>query len=123
MQNCDKPIGLSYLLNSPYLWNLIVENTNKYPNNVPTKKWKDVNVKTMKGFMAVVFNMGLIRKNEFTDYWSTRQSMITSERFCVPFTIPARDDPSYRPSVRLRPLLDCMNNICMHCVWSSSCNQ
>ena len=28
--------------------------------------------------------------------------------------IPARDDPSYRPSVRLRTLLDYMNNICMH---------
>ena len=28
--------------------------------------------------------------------------------------IPARADPSYRPSVRLRPLLDYMNNICMH---------
>ena len=28
--------------------------------------------------------------------------------------IPARDDSSYRPSVRLRPLLDYMNNICMH---------
>ena len=28
--------------------------------------------------------------------------------------IPARDNPSYRPSVRLRSLLDYMNNICMH---------
>ena len=27
--------------------------------------------------------------------------------------IPARDNHSYRPSVRLRPLLDYMNNICM----------
>ena len=32
------------------------------------KKWKDVNVKIMKDFMAVVFNMRLVRKNEFTDY-------------------------------------------------------
>ena len=30
--------------------------------------------------------------------------------------IPARDDHSYRPSVRLGPLLDYMNNICTHCV-------
>ena len=28
--------------------------------------------------------------------------------------IPARNDTSYRPSVRLRLLLDYMNNICMH---------
>ena len=40
-----------------------MENTNKYAKSVPTKKWKDVNVKIMKGFMAVVFDMGLIKKN------------------------------------------------------------
>ena len=40
-----------------------MENTNKYAKSVPTKKWKDVNVKIMKGFMAVAFNMGLIKKN------------------------------------------------------------
>ena len=30
--------------------------------------------------------------------------------------IPTRHDHSYRPSVRLGPLLDYINNICMHCV-------
>ena len=40
----------------------------KYAKSVPIKKWKNVNVKPMKGFMAVVFNMGLVRKNELTDY-------------------------------------------------------
>ena len=77
IQNCDKPIDFFYLLYSPYLWSLIVENTNKYAKSVPIKKWKNVNVKTVKGFMAVVFNMGLVGKNELTDYWSTRQSMNT----------------------------------------------
>ena len=110
IQNCDKPTDLFYLFYSPYLWNLIMENTNKYAKSVPIKKWKDVTVKIMKVFMAVVFNMGLVRKNEFTDYWSTRQSMNIIDSS----VIPARDDPSYRPSVRLRPLLDYMNNICMH---------
>ena len=99
-------------------------------DSVPRKKWKDVNVKTMKGFMAV-FIMGLVRKNELTDYWSTRQSMNTPW-FRMIFSrdhfrnilhafhivdnsiIPAKDDPYYRPSVRLRPLLDYMNNICIH---------
>ena len=89
----------------------------------------------MKGFMAVVFNIVLVRQNEFTGYWSTRQGMNTPwfRMFsCDHFrkilhafhivdnsVIPARDDPSYRPSVRLRPLLDYMNNICMH--YFSSC--
>ena len=31
----------------------------------------------MKGVMVVVFKMGLVRKNAFTDYWSTRQSTNT----------------------------------------------
>ena len=61
---------------------LVVENTNKYAKSVPIKKWKDVNVKTIKGFMVVVFNMGLVTKNELTDYWSTRQSMNTPW-FCM----------------------------------------
>ena len=107
-----------------------MENTNKYAKSVPIKKWKDVNVKTVKGFMAVTFNVGLVRKNELTDYWSTRQSlntpwfpmMVSCDHFrkilCAfhivdNSIIHARDDPSYRPSVRLRPLLDYMNNICI----------
>ena len=31
----------------------------------------------MKGFMEVFFKIGLVRKNKFADYWSTRQSMNT----------------------------------------------
>ena len=77
MQNCDKPIDFFYLLYSPYLWNLILENTNKYAKSDHTKKWKDVNVKVMKSFMAVLFDIRFKRNNEFTDYWSTRQSMNT----------------------------------------------
>ena len=46
-----------------------MENTNKCAKSVPTKKWKDINGKIMKDFMAVAFNVGLIRKTEFTDYW------------------------------------------------------
>ena len=80
-------LGSSPVAVTSYLWNLIVENTNKYVRSAPAKKCEDINVKIMKDFMAVVFNMGLIRKNEFTDYWSTRQSMITSERFCVPLIL------------------------------------
>ena len=69
----------------------------------------------MKCFLAVAFNMGFVRKNEFTDYWSAKAwrlhgsfSVIFSERFYMP-----RDDSSYRPSVRLGPLLYYMNNTCM----------
>ena len=76
-----------------------------------------------KGFMTVVFNTGLVRKNEFTDYWSTRLHMFSCDYFRKILRvfhivdnsiIPARDDPSYRPSITLRPLLDYINNICIH---------
>ena len=64
----------------------------------------------MKGFFAVVFKIGLVRKNELTNYLSTRQSMNTPW-FGMMFSrdqfrkilrafhivdktiIPARDDP------------------------------
>ena len=29
-------------------------------------------------------------------------------------TIPSKDDPAYRPSCRVRPLLDYINTVCMH---------
>ena len=37
IQNCDTPTDFFYLLYSPYLWNLIMENTNKYAKSVPIK--------------------------------------------------------------------------------------
>ena len=73
---CNKPTDFFYLLYSKQLWNLIVTNTNKYARDQNLKHWKDVNVKTMKGFMAIIFNMVLI-KNEINDYWSVRNCMNT----------------------------------------------
>ena len=98
----------------------------------------------MKGLMAVVFKIRLVRKNERTDYWSTEQSintpwirvMFSRDHFkkilrsfhSVDKTvIPARDNPSYRPSVRLRLQLDYKNSLIFVCTISllgpSSCNQ
>ena len=37
IQNCDTPTDFFCLLYSPYLWNLIMENTNKYAKSVPIK--------------------------------------------------------------------------------------
>ena len=91
---------------------MIVTNTNKYANDNKLKKWENVTVKFMKGFMAIIFNMGLIRKNEINDYWSLRNSMSTPwfrtmmprdrfKRILRAFhivdnsTIPAKDDPNY----------------------------
>ena len=59
---CNKPIDFFYLLYSQQSWNLIVTNTNKYARDQNLSQWKDVNVKTMKRFMAIIFNMGLVKK-------------------------------------------------------------
>ena len=47
---------------SPYLWDMMAINTNLFANKNNLKKWENVNKKTMKGFMAVIFMMGLIKK-------------------------------------------------------------
>ena len=131
INNCERPLDFFYLMYSPYLWNLMVANTNKYANDVPLNGWKNINVKTMKGFIAVIFNMGLIKKNLVNDYWSTRFSMstpwfnmmFTRDRFkqilCAfhivdNSSIPPKDDPTYRPSARVRPLLDYIDSVCTH---------
>ena len=62
INSCNKPIDFFYLLYSEQLCNLIVTNTNKYARDQNLSHWQDVNVKTMKGFMAIIFNMGLIKK-------------------------------------------------------------
>ena len=62
INSCNEPIDFFYLLYSKQLWNLIVTNTNKYARDQNLLQWKDVNVKTMKGFMAIIFSMGLIKK-------------------------------------------------------------
>ena len=64
INSCNEPIDFFYLLYSKQLWNLIVTNTNKYATDQNLSHWKDVNVNvnTMKGFIAIIFNMGLIKK-------------------------------------------------------------
>ena len=81
--------------------------------------------------MAVIFMMGLIKKNNLNDYWSDCMIMSTpwfSSMFpCDTFkrilqafhivdhsTILPKEDPSYRPSARVRPLLDYVDTICSH---------
>ena len=64
INSCNEPIDFFYLLYSKQLWNLIVTNTNKYATDQNLSHWKDVNVNvnTMKGFIPIIFNMGLIKK-------------------------------------------------------------
>ena len=83
----------------------------------------------MKGFMAIIFNMGLIKK------WS--KWLLVSQKLCnTPWfrivmardrfkkirifdivdnsTISSKDKPAYRPSCRVTPLLDYVNTVYMY---------
>ena len=85
--------------------------------------------------MSLVFKMGLVRKNDFTNYWSTRQSMenpwlrmifsrdhfrkIARAFHIVDKTIiPTMHDPLYRQNARMRLQLDYMNSLIFICTIS-----
>lgn len=66
-----------------FIWDLIVKQTNKYAEKEINKKrnsdnmrrfsrlqkWKDVTIKEMQKFVALILNMGLIREKNVFDYW------------------------------------------------------
>ena len=110
---------------------LELENTNRY-----AKKWRNVNFKAMKSFTAFISKIWLVRNflnlliiGQADKAWTPHGFIlcflvVTSERYCACFTffdkaiIPARDDPSYQPSVRLRPQIHCSNRLKFLCTIS-----
>ena len=128
---CTSPRDFFDLFYTNFLWDMIITNTNKCARDKKIKKWKNVDKKTMQGFFSIIFNMGLTKKNQIHDYWSVRFSQSTPwfrtmmardhfKRILRAFrivdnaTLPPYIDPSYRPSMRLRPLLDFIDTVCMH---------
>ena len=69
----------------------------------------------MKGFLSVMFNMGLVKRNKLNDYWETKyrsqstpwfRKMFIRSRFLEILhsfhildngKLPPKTDPSYRP--------------------------
>ena len=70
--NAKKPIYIFYLMFKPVLWRILVEETNRYAKTHNTSNWKDVMTAEMKGFLSVIFSMGLIKRNKLNDYWKTK---------------------------------------------------
>lgn len=62
---------------------LLVRETNRYyeqQNDLETnrdKKWIDTNVREMKKFLALIMLMGLVRKTEKDEYWSSNPLICT----------------------------------------------
>ena len=65
----------------PVLWIILVEETNRYTKTHNTSNWKDVTTAEMKGFLSVMFSMGLIKRNKLNDYWKTKYESPSTPRF------------------------------------------
>ena len=112
-----------------WIQHCIVTNTKKYARDQNLTHCKNVNVKTVKGFMAIIFKMSLIKKwnkwllvclnlYEFSLVLSSHGLWLIQKKFHAFYivgnsTIPSKDDPGYRPCCRMRPLLDYISTVCM----------
>ncbi|XP_067140704.1 piggyBac transposable element-derived protein 4-like [Centruroides vittatus] len=132
------PIAYFYLFFTNTLLSLMVEETNRYAqqvinglgNNVPSylKDWTEVSVPEMKGFLACTMNMGYIEQSDIPLYrftspiestWWFRE-MFSKRRFFLILRffhlvdktkLPGHD---YDPCAKLQLLLDHANKVFRH---------
>ena len=96
------------------------------------KKEGKLSIAEFKGFLAVFYNMGLIRKVSIGEYWNTHNPSQSTPWFRCMFSrnryqnvlkllylvdkkkIPKRNDSSYKPSLRFKPLIDFVNRKFLH---------
>ncbi|XP_023241866.1 piggyBac transposable element-derived protein 4-like [Centruroides sculpturatus] len=135
------PIVYFNLFFTMTLLNLIVTESNRYAqqvingmgNNVPPalKNWTKISVLEIKGFIACILNMGLIKKRAIAYYWSTSSSqatpwfgkMFSRTRFYhllrffhlvdnSKLSGPAEE--GYDPCAKFQPLVDHANRVFRH---------
>ena len=79
------------------------------------RNWKPVTVEEMKGFIAVILNMGIVQLNNLKDYWSTDEttnfpffrSLFRRDRFFQIIGMLYVGDPdSTNKRGKIQPLLD-----------------
>ena len=115
---------LSLFFDDP-LWQFLVDRTNQYAvkkigamqicDGSVYKNWKPVTVDELKGFVAVILNMGIIQLNNLKDYWSTDdttdlpffRSVFSRKRFLQIFGALHVGDPDITTKrEKIQPLLD-----------------
>lgn len=134
-----KPIEYFNLFFTLGLLNTFVLRTNQYAmqyinslaNMSPhssARMWKPVNLTEMKGFIAVILNMGVVRKPTIRSYWSTSASqgtpwfrdMFSRNRFesLLQFfhvadnrSLPKPNEPNYDPCGKFLPVMEHANRI------------
>ena len=71
---CQSPEDYFALVFDEQLWQFLVDQTNLYAAQKVNRRWKMVTVDEMKGFVAVILNMGVIQLTCIKDYWSTKHT-------------------------------------------------
>ncbi|KAL9908795.1 piggyBac transposable element-derived protein 4-like [Glossina fuscipes fuscipes] len=133
----SKPIEFFELFFDSTLWELIVQETNKYAEysrhspreleSFETEIWTPVTVLAMKAFIAVLLEMGITRKPNISSYWSENsrniprfRKMFSRNRFQHILKYFHLDDNSlyfppghakYDPSAKFKPLVDHANKV------------
>ena len=79
--SCESPEDCFALFFDDVLLDYIVDNTNKYVEKKIAsmrqtkhgfyRNWRPVTREEMKGFIAVILNIGIIQLNDLKEYWST----------------------------------------------------
>ncbi|XP_062579873.1 piggyBac transposable element-derived protein 4-like [Saccostrea cucullata] len=142
----SKPISYFFLMVTVDLINRMVLETNRYAAQFIASKdhirrfsrlldWRkigEVTFNEMKAFIAVILNMGLIRKANIGEYWHTTyksqetswfRSVFSRNRFqqILQFfhlvnndDIPNRNDPNYCPAAKFQVLVDHFNTQSSH---------
>ena len=123
--SCRTPEDCFSLFFDDQLWQFLVDNTNLYAsqkirsmrtsNSSLYKTWRPVTIPEMKGFVAVVLNMGIIQLSDLKDYWSTSdttnlpffRSVFPRNRFFQIFgALHVGDLESSLKRDKIQPLLD-----------------
>lgn len=129
----DSPSEIFNLFFTPEIMSSIVEETNKYAEQMmtPTQKqqWKPLTVEELRAYMGFCILMGIVKLPSLDDYWkkdtlfhySPIASKISRDRFkeirrYIHFrdntTIPPPGTPNSDRLAKIRPLIDKINERC-----------
>ena len=112
---CQSQENYFALVFDEQLWQFLVDQTNLYAAQKVNRTWKMVTVDEMKGFVAVILNMGVIQLRCIKDYWSTKhttdlpffRSVFSRDRFFEIFRLlHVGDVTSTLKRSKIQPLLD-----------------
>ena len=130
--SAESPLDFFFLLFEEDMFDVMVRETNRYANSKKDSstlkpfsrlhKWEDTSVEEMKVFIALIIDMGLVRKTDIEEYWSAEEviatpffsKMMSRDRFLALLsnlhivdnaTSKPATDPSRDRLFKIRPLV------------------